>query len=187
MSSARTTLTELPERRDRLAQRREVARKVVGQQLIDPNRLGQPFELVLAEVAVRHVADSLERRGREHDLTSVTGVRDPGSAHDVDARVALDADRRGARVEADAHTDRDVVRPFGIAHRALRFERRVDSAPRLRERGEQLVADGVHLVSRVGRERRAQEVADAPDDDGVVDLVVLLEGRSSPRRQREGM
>ena len=80
-------------------------------------------------------------------------------------------------MEADANADADVLRPLGVAHRALRLERRVDSTTVLRERGQQFVADGIDLVPAVPGERGAEELADPPDDHLVVDLGVLLEGR----------
>ena len=132
---------------DRVAKRREVAREVVGEQLVDPLRAGG----LRADDSPRS-RDGDRRRGRpvvcaeSEDLAAVPGVGDARRADDVDARVALLAERRRAGVEPDAHPD---LGPPG--HASSRSARCVASsrggaAGALGERGDELVSDRVDLV-----------------------------------------
>ena len=88
-SSAITTLHRVAEHRDRVAQRREIAREAVCEELVDVLRLGQACEAMGAEVAHCESGAVEQRRRREQDLAAVTGRPDPRGAVDVDARVAV--------------------------------------------------------------------------------------------------
>ena len=72
-------------------------------------------------------------RRRGQDLPSVPRVRDSGRAYEVDAGVPLHADRRRARVEADADAHSQELRPVVVAHRALRLEGGAHGPTRVRE------------------------------------------------------
>ena len=124
------------ELRDRVAQRREVARQVVGQKLVDALGIGEARELVDAEIACL-VARGEGRGGRrEQDLSAVPRGRDPRGADEVDPDVSLLAELGCSRVEPDAHTHVQPARPRVVAQPALRLERRGDGArvPRRRRR-----------------------------------------------------
>jgi hypothetical protein len=175
------------ERRDRVAERRKVARKVVRHQLVDPLWHGQALQAVLAELAQRHARELRHRLVRGDDLTSVARIRDPGCANDVDARVPLVSERRGSRVETDAHASGHAARPLGVPERSLGHERGLCSARRIGEDGDVLVADGVRLAPLVVRRGFAQEASHGADERGVVELRVLLQGgRALEVREEEG-
>ena len=93
-SSAITTRHRVAEHRDRVAQRREVAREAVREQLMDVLGLGQPGQPVAAEVTHGDVRRGRVRVAESEDLPAVTGRADPGGAVDVDARVAVVGDER---------------------------------------------------------------------------------------------
>jgi hypothetical protein len=79
--------------------------------------------------------------------------RDPGRAHDVEPEVALFADVRLARVQADAHEQLAPVRPLVVTQRALRLDGGCHRVACPREREEERVALRVDLGAAVGAER----------------------------------
>ena len=106
---------------------------------------------VLAEVdAVATVDELATSRAERRIWPPWPGVRDPRCTDDVDARVALVAEATGvAGVDADAHAHAALLGPVRVAESALRRERGIRRRPRLGERGEELVADGVHRPPRL--------------------------------------
>jgi hypothetical protein len=140
-------------------QRGEVAAEAGLVQLEDALRfgeVGQGPEAEVAELAPRR------QRGRAglggDDLAAVAGGGDPVGAMDVDADVAVVAERGRAGVQADpgAHGGGPVV----AAEAALRVGRRRGRRVRCREDGEELVAAGVDLVSLGAGDRLPKEAAD---------------------------
>ena len=85
-----------------VAQRRELGRQVVGDELEDPLRLAQPAEVELAELSHRH-AEAGRRLVRGEDLPAVGGLADAGRAMDVEADEAVAGLFRLAAVEPDSH------------------------------------------------------------------------------------
>ncbi len=84
VSSASTTLTPAPSVETVLRKRREVAREVVGEQLVDALRAREALEPVLAEVAARDASERAQHVSRDDDLPAVAGVRDARRPNNVD-------------------------------------------------------------------------------------------------------
>ena len=165
------------ERRDRVPKRREVAREVVGEELVDSLRIGQALEPELAEIARRDSVQCDERVCRHEDLAAVAGIRDARGAHDVDPRVALVAEHRCARVQPEANAHAEPARPLGVAQLALDLERRAGSSWSVSERGDVLVADRVGLRAAARRDRLAQHAAEVRDRARVLARSVALQRR----------
>ena len=149
----------VPEHRDRVAQRREVAREPFGEQLVDVLRVRQAGETVRAEIARRDVGQRRVGGGRDEDLPAVAGRADPGGPMDVDPRVAVLREERLAGV--DAHADADVVPlgPLVLDEGALCRHRRRGCRVRVGEDGEELVAVRVDLVPSVRRHGFPEDAA----------------------------
>ena len=126
------------EHRDRVPERREVARQPVREQLVDVLGLRQARQPVAAEIAHR---EPLRRAGsrREEDLAAVARGADPGGAMDVDAGVALVGDQGLADVDSHPHADGVVARPLRLDQPALGLDRRGHGFLERREGGEELV------------------------------------------------
>ena len=132
-------LHRVAEHGDGVPKRREVARKAVGEKLMDVLRLGQAGEAVAAEVPHRE-----GRRGgrvrREEDLPAVAGRADPGHPVHVDARIALVGDQRLADVDPHADADVALAGPRLLDQGVLALDRGRDRVVERLERGEDLVA-----------------------------------------------
>jgi len=149
------------ERGDRVSERREIARKVVRENLCQVLGKGQALDALLVERASRdglELSDGLRRRD---DLPAVRCLWDPDRAHDVDSRGALVAEGRGAGVDADPDLCDCCSRPLLVPQSALRGESRVHSPLRLREDREELVTRRVDLAAAVRADRLAQDRPDA--------------------------
>ena len=72
------------ERRDGVSKRWEVAREVVGEQLVDSLGLREALQPILAEIAARDAVERVQQLVRHDDLPAVSGVRDPRRANDVE-------------------------------------------------------------------------------------------------------
>ena len=88
-------------------QRRERRRQPVDLELVDPLRLVDVLEAVLAQIALAHPvrkrrAHERGRRGREQHLPAVARRADARRADDVDPDVALLPDDRLAGMQAHA-------------------------------------------------------------------------------------
>ena len=147
------------EHRDRVSQRREVARQVVGEQLVNPLRTGEPFEPVLAEISARQPVQGREHLVRDEDLPAVSGVRDPRRANDVDSRVALVVERRRPDVEPDPDAHGRIARPAGIPERALRRDRRLSRRRADRRRPRRTRRPPHRPRLRRGRDGTAQQLS----------------------------
>ena len=167
------------------AQRGEVAAEPRLVELEDPLRLRQLRERPEAEVAELAGGGEHERRrlGGD-DLAAVAGVRDPVRAVDLDADVAVLAERRGAGVEPDPDTHRR--RPAVARDPPLRVDRGLSGGLGLCEDGEELVAARVDLVAVRRRYRFAEQAPEVGEDR--LPALVRARGRaaSSPRRRRRG-
>ena len=137
--------------RDRL-QRREG----LLAELVDPDRLVEVLDAVLAEVADGVAVEQVAGRLREHDLAAVAGRRDPRAEVDVVADVASSV--RGRRRRCAGPSARAPAR-----RRAPSWPARAAAAPRRAsgEREEERVALRVDLDAAVRRERVAQRRAGA--------------------------
>ena len=149
---------------------------LAGPQLVDPLRLPDVLEPMLAEVGELVVVANGYRRdgfGGQDDLSAVGRVHDPRRAMDVEPDVLRRVQRGSTGV--DPHADRDqaaVELGDGLAHR---IERR----RWLREGEEERVSLVVDLVAAVA-------LACTPDHDAVVDerrpVPLHAEALEQPRR-----
>ena len=90
-------------------------------------------------------ADERARRLGEENAPAAAGGREPCRTDDVDAEVALRADRRLAGVQAHPHADALAARPLVLLVRALSVDRGDHGVPRPGERVEEGVALRVDL------------------------------------------
>jgi hypothetical protein len=119
--------------------------------LVDPHRLGEILEAVLAEVAYgRVVGQQRSRRGREQHLAAVPRRGDASGLMQVEADVLAVDDRRRAAVEPHAHADR------AAGERPLSVERRGERVARRGEREEERVALRAQLHAVPHGERIAE-------------------------------
>ena len=168
------------------AERREVAREVLDEHLVDALEVREPLQPVRAEIAHLDAGDEGRRGRREQDLAAVARCGDARRADHVEARVALLAEERHTRVEADPHLDDDLVRPLVVADPLLAGERSGEGRLRLLEDRGELVARRVHLDAAVGCDPLAEEPADVADQLRVRGSGALDERASTPRRRRRG-
>ena len=122
-------------------QRWEVGVEARREELVQPLRLRQVLQAVLAEVARLGVGE-ISRRLGEHDLAAVRRRADAGGAVDVEADVAAADERRLSRMEAHPDADGQSV------ERALPGGCGLDGVVRAVEGVEQRVALRVHLMAR---------------------------------------
>ena len=159
------------------AERREVAAEARLVELEDPLRLRQLRQRPEAEVAELAVGGEHECRGLGgDDLAAVARVRDPERAVDVDADVAVLAERGGAGVQPDADAHRRG--PVVARDPPLRVDRGLRGGLGLGEGGEELVAARVDLVAVGCRDRFAQEAPEV----GEHGLPAVAELAGEPRR-----
>ena len=156
---------------------REVAAEARLVELEDPLRLRQLRQRPEAEVAELAVGREHERSrlGRD-DLAAVAGVGDPEGAVDLDADVAVLAERGGAGVQpdADAHRRRPGVArdpPLCVDRGLRRRSRRRRRRRRARRR-----------ASRPRALRRRDGFAQQPPEVGEHGLPALTELACEPRR-----
>jgi hypothetical protein len=133
-------------------ERRELCAAAVRDELEDVLRPVEILEAMLSQVeeldAGRQLSlDELAGGPREQDLASVPRRADTGGAMNPEADVALAADGRLGRVDADADPDFLILGPAVIRQRALGCEGRREGVPRPPERDEEGVALGVDLVA----------------------------------------
>jgi hypothetical protein len=121
-------------------QRRELRLEPWRHELVEPLRLRQVFQAMLAEVA-RLDADEVVRRLREHDLTAVRGRADARGAVNVHPDVVVADDGRRSGVDPHPHAQRQSLEG------ALTGRRRGDGVVGAREREEERVALSVDLVA----------------------------------------
>ena len=168
----------IAQHRDRVAERREVAREAVGEELVDVLRQRQPCQAVAAEVA-----DGEPGRGagrcREQDLAAVTRRPDPRGAMDVDAGVALVGHERLADVDSHPHPDVVLARPSLLDQLPLGLDGGGHSVVERRERDEHLVAVGVDHVAVPLPDRAPDDAANAVQDRRVVGPCRMDEGRGA--------
>ena len=170
------------EHRDRVAQRREIARQPVGEQLVDVLGLGQPGEPVRAEVARRTSAEPRGRR-RDEDLPAVAGRADAGGAVDVDAGVAVLRDERSP-VWRPMRT-RTACRPATRARRARAARHRRRGAASRRRRPRTARRRARRSRRRRARDRLAQDAA-ARRQDLRVRRARLVDEPGRPSTSRGG-
>ncbi len=137
---------------------------------------------MLAEIAnVGFALQETTRRGREDDLPSVRGRRDPRRAMDVDSDVAFVGHLRLPGVDAHANAD------LAAAERLAGGGRGRDRIGCSREGDEEGVALGVDLDAVVPGERSSQRGAVFGEEIGVPGAVFLKEpGRAFDVREEEG-
>ena len=167
------------------AQRREVAAEAGIVELEDALGVGEVRQRPEPEVA--ELVLGRERAGRglgQDDLAAVAGGRDAIGAVDVDADVAVLAERRSAGVQADANAHRGG--PVVAAEASLRFAGRGEPVLRRREHREQLVAARVHLVPLGACDGVAQQPADVSRGRPATPAPAPTRGAWSPRRRRRG-
>ena len=153
--------------RHRVAERREVARQAVGEELMDVLRRRQAREAVAAEVADGEPGRSAGRC-REQDLAAVARRADPRRAVDVDARVALVGDERLADVDSHPHPDVVTAGPGLLDQAPLGLDGGGDRVVERREGDEHLVAVRVDHVAVPLSDRAPDDAADAVQDRRVV-------------------
>ena len=150
-------------RRDRRCPGRRLARlDALDLELVDALRLVEVLQPALPDRMHGDTlrdggADERPRRLREEDAAARGGAAEPRGADDVEAVVALLADRRLAGVEAHAHADVHPLRPRVRRVRALRLDRGRDRVARAREGEEERVALRVDLDAAAVSERLAHE------------------------------
>ena len=101
---------------------------------------------VLQREAVEVAADERPRRLRDEHLPAAGQRADPRSADDVEAEIALVAERRLAGVDAHPHEHLGIVRPVVRRELALNRRRGGERVPRPREDGEEGVTLAVDLA-----------------------------------------
>ena len=131
-------------------------------QLVDPLRLVEVLQPALSDRMHGDTlrdggADERPRRLGEEDAAARGRAAETRGADDVEAVVALLADRRLAGVEAHAHADVHPLRPRVRRVRALRLDRGRDRVARAREGEEERVALRVDLDAAAVAERLAHE------------------------------
>ena len=155
----------------------EVAAEARLLELEDPLRLRQLRQRPEPEVAELAVGGEHERGGlRRDDLAAVAGVGDPEGPVDLDADVAVLAERGDAGVQPDADPHRS--RPGVARNPPLRLDRSLRGGLGLGERGEELVAARVDLAA-VGCSDRFTKQAPEVGEHG---LPTLTELPRKPRR-----
>ena len=146
-------------------------------ELVDPDRLVEVLDAVLAEVAHRLAVEQIARRLRQQHLAAVAGRRDAGAEMDVDARPnprRCASARRCARPSARARGRR--------ASAAWAASAAATESARLGKREEEGVALRVHLGAAVGAERLAEHAPVLGEHRGVSIAELVQELASSPRR-----
>ena len=169
-------------------ERRELLGEAGRDDLEEPLGLGQPVQLVLAEVLQLDAAGQLDvRRVGHEDLAAVAGLRDPRRPVHVEADVVAVLERRLARVDADSDAELDPVLPRVSRDGALRLEGRLERARSLVEGGEHLVAAAVDLPPAGPLDRLAHEAAVVRDQPRVGPLVLAEDPRRAlDVREEEG-
>ena len=165
------------------AQRREDIGHAVHDQLEQVLRPGQVAQAVRAEVPERQLGwqapvDQRLRRLRHEHLAAVRRARDAGRVVHVEADVLLAHERRLARVQTDADTQRATFRPRMLRKRALSRRRRLACIHRACEDAEERVAFGAQLAAVVCAKGVAEQLV-VDHLQGHVPLAQLLH---QPRR-----
>jgi hypothetical protein len=127
--------------RDRLERREGLVAE-----LVDPHRLREVLQPMLAEVDHGQAVDQLARRPGEHHLAPVCGRRYARSEMDVLPDVPLGGEQRGSRVQPEADVDR------AAGELLDRLRRGRDRLRRLGEHEEERVPLGIHLRPAACRE-----------------------------------
>ena len=173
--------------REGVAKRREVARQVVGEELVDPlGRRGAPRAGSRRDLAAARPSSAATVSRRDEDLASVAGVRDARRAEDVDARVALVAEH-GVPVWSPIRT-RTRSPPGHSVSRSARCIARAASARRRRRR----TPRRTRPRRRPTRRRRcARDASREAGGEGARSRpgsqpAPRAAARSSPRRPRRG-
>ena len=175
------------ELRDGAAQRREVARKPVGDHLVDALGIGKALQAVGAEIARLDAGDERRRGGGEQHLAAVPRGRDARGADHVETGVALLAELRHAGVESHPHLDDGAVRPAVVADPCLAGERRSQRRLDLAEHCRELVAGRVDLgARRLRRDLLAQQAPHVRDQARRRRRRCSGRAASTPRRRRRG-
>ena len=113
------------ERRQRWERRLEVRRDELEERVGSGHVLqAMPAERLERDPARVVVADEVARRARDDDLATVRGGADPRRDDDVHADVSLVPEVGLARVDADAHAQSRVRRPWLACELALEVDRR---------------------------------------------------------------
>ncbi len=121
-------------------------REALVPELVDPDRLDEVLQAVLAEVG-QLGADEFARRLREQHLAAVPGRRDARGQMDGLSDVPLVRPVWYPGVDADSNADR------AGAERVHRFVGRANRARRRREGDEERISLGIHLDTPVRCER----------------------------------
>ena len=153
-------------------------RELALPELVEPHRLSEVLQPVLAQIPERRTFDQLLRGLGDEDLPPVPGRADAGGAMDVHADVALVRNGRLPRV--DAHPNRELEPALRLLGRGQRV-----GGPG--EGDEERVALCVDLDAAVTLERLAQHAAVLFQQPGV-GLPVLAQqpGRAFDVREQEG-
>jgi hypothetical protein len=130
--------------------RRELRAQTTRQQLVDPLRLREVLQPVLAQVAQRQLGQrrlvqQLARRLREQHLTTVGSRPDAGGAMHVEPHVIVGRKRRSPGVDAHPHPHARRAGPDLPLHRALRLRSSVHRVLGAPEHHEERVALGRDL------------------------------------------
>ena len=145
------------------ADRREIARESLDDDVVQVLRVVDVLQQVGAEVAELHAVrkralhEGTCRVGDE-DLAAVSQRGDPGGAMDVDADVVVTTQPALPGMESHPHADRRFLRPPFGCKAALRVHGGVDRSRRGRECREEGVAFGPHDGSVSVVDRAAEDL-----------------------------